>query len=94
MQTWAKNGWLRNLAGLGTYDYAGGTPVHIASGFAGLAMSIGLGKRKSYDQVHTWRPHSLNNVFLGTALLWFGWHGFNGGSALAGSARAAMAATG
>uniref|UniRef100_A0A915JUB5 Ammonium transporter AmtB-like domain-containing protein n=1 Tax=Romanomermis culicivorax TaxID=13658 RepID=A0A915JUB5_ROMCU len=74
--TWAKNGWLNKL---GSLDYAGGTPVHIASGFAGLAKALVLGKRLDYDRNTEWKPHSLSNVFLGTAILWFGWFGFNGG---------------
>ncbi|RKO88842.1 ammonium transporter AmtB-like domain-containing protein, partial [Blyttiomyces helicus] len=73
---------------IGGYDYAGGGPVHIASGFAGLAYCLMLGKRR--HQVH--KAHNLSNVFLGTALLWFGWFGFNGGSAVAATPRAAMAA--
>lgn len=91
LQTWATNGWLYKLGGL---DYAGGGPVHIASGFAGLAMSLAVGKRKNFENSKEWKPHNLSNVFLGTALLWFGWFGFNGGSAVAGTSRAAMAATG
>lgn len=80
---------------MGSLDYAGGTPVHISSGFAGLAKALVLGKRVGFDaQGKEWKPHNLSNVFLGTAMLWFGWFGFNGGSALAGSARAGMAASG
>lgn len=90
-QTWSTNGW---LAVLGSLDYAGGTPVHIASGFAGLAMALVLGKRAGFEGSKEWKPHNLSNVFLGTAILWFGWFGFNGGSAIAGTARAAMAASG
>jgi Amt family ammonium transporter len=88
--TWSKNGW---LATLGSLDYAGGTPVHIASGFAGLAQALVLGKREGFADCKDWKPHNLSNVFLGTAILWFGWFGFNGGSALAGTSRAAMAAS-
>jgi Amt family ammonium transporter len=89
--TWAQNGWLNKL---GSLDYAGGTPVHIASGFAGLAKALALGKRKGFAaHGKEWKPHNLSNVFLGTAMLWFGWFGFNGGSALAGTSRAAMAAS-
>lgn len=63
-------------------------PVHIASGFAGLAFCIFLGKPKKSAP----RPHNVTMVFLGTILLWFGWFAFNGGSALASTPRAAMAA--
>lgn len=79
---------------MGSLDFAGGTPVHICSGFAGLAMTLVLGKREGFEDVKQWKAHNISNVFLGTALLWFGWLGFNGGSALAGTPRAAMAATG
>jgi Amt family ammonium transporter len=101
--TWGARGWVKNLAclntlgldstpcAIGSYDYAGGGPVHVASGFAGLAYAMLVGKRKGYG-VDEFRPHNLFNVFLGTALLWFGWFGFNGGSAIASSPRAAMAA--
>lgn len=69
--------------------------MHITSGFAGLAKALALGKRKGFaDHGKEWKPHNLSNVFLGTAMLWFGWFGFNGGSALAGTSRAAMAASG
>ncbi|CAO3623936.1 unnamed protein product [Cunninghamella echinulata] len=89
--TWNPNGWSVKLGGL---DFAGGTPVHISSGFASLAYAIVLGKRKghgSVTQAHDFKPHNMSNVVLGTALLWFGWFGFNGGSALSGNLRAAMA---
>ncbi|KAJ3317757.1 hypothetical protein HDU76_001067 [Blyttiomyces sp. JEL0837] len=100
--TWSYRGWIRNLdcldttgtsapCGRGGLDFAGGGPVHIASGFAGLAFCIILGKRRRVGQ-EEFKPHNLVNVFLGTALLWFGWYGFNGGSAAAGTARATMAA--
>ncbi|KAI8093890.1 ammonium transporter AmtB-like domain-containing protein [Halteromyces radiatus] len=89
--TWNPNGWSAKLGGL---DFAGGTPVHISSGFASLAYALVLGKRQghgSLSQAHDFKPHNMSNVVLGTALLWFGWFGFNGGSALAGNLRAAMA---
>jgi len=85
--SWSENGWLRKL---GSLDFAGGTPVHIASGAAGLAYSIVLGKRQGLGK-EKFKPHNLSNVFLGTALLWFGWFGFNAGSALGSNARAGMA---
>ncbi|ORY92160.1 ammonium transporter AmtB-like domain-containing protein [Syncephalastrum racemosum] len=89
--TWNSNGWSYQLGGL---DFAGGTPVHISSGFASLAYALILGRRKghgSISQEHEFRPHNMSNVILGTGLLWFGWFGFNGGSALSGSLRAGMA---
>ncbi|KAJ3206657.1 hypothetical protein HDU67_008032 [Dinochytrium kinnereticum] len=100
--TWAWRGWMRNMDCLsaatgdspclhGSIDFAGGGPVHVASGFAGLAFCLVLGKRRRVGQ-EEFKPHNLVNVFLGTALLWYGWYGFNGGSALAGTARASMAA--
>ncbi|KAF0483985.1 ammonium transporter 1 [Gigaspora margarita] len=85
--TWNPDGW---AARLGVLDYAGGTPVHIASGSAALAYAIVLGKRNGHG-TDEFKPHNVANVVLGTALLWFGWFGFNGGSALAANGRAAMA---
>ncbi|GAV06810.1 hypothetical protein RvY_16735-2 [Ramazzottius varieornatus] len=98
--SWGDHGWIRNFACLsiaasdhpcynGAYDFAGGGPVHIASGFAGLAYCLVLGRRKHVHVEH----HSLVNVMLGTGMLWFGWFAFNGGSAGAANTRAAMAAT-
>ncbi|KAK3829912.1 MAG: ammonium transporter AmtB-like domain-containing protein [Linnemannia elongata] len=84
--TWSPNGWSYVMGGL---DFAGGTPVHISSGAAALAYAIVLGKR-SGDQ-KDFRPHSMSNVVIGTCFIWFGWFGFNGGSALAANLRAAMA---
>ncbi|GAA5795875.1 ammonium transporter AmtB-like domain-containing protein [Helicostylum pulchrum] len=86
---WNTNGWSFKLGGL---DFAGGTPVHITSGFASLAYAIVLGRREGHDhKKEEFKPHNMSNVVLGTALLWFGWFGFNGGSALSGNLRAAMA---
>ncbi|KAF9585634.1 hypothetical protein BGW38_001457 [Lunasporangiospora selenospora] len=84
--TWSANGWSYVMGGL---DFAGGTPVHISSGAAALAYAIVLGKR-SGDQKE-FRPHSMSNVVIGTCFIWFGWFGFNGGSALSANLRAAMA---
>ncbi|KAI9325667.1 ammonium transporter family-domain-containing protein [Zopfochytrium polystomum] len=100
--TWSYHGWLRNLdclalattqspCGRGVLDFAGGGPVEVVSGFAGLAIAVTLGKRRRI-RGETFRPHNLTFVFLGTGILWFGWLGFNGGSAGAGTARAGMAA--
>ncbi|KAF8936230.1 ammonium transporter AmtB-like domain-containing protein [Dissophora ornata] len=80
---WGPNGWLTVL---GVMDYAGGTPVHISSGSAAVAYAMVLGKRKDYNHPST-VPHNVAFVFIGTALLWFGWFGFNGGSAVAANAR-------
>jgi ammonia channel protein AmtB len=86
---WNANGWSFVLGGL---DFAGGTPVHISSGTAALAISIYLGKRRGYgtDRL-AYKPHNTTYVVLGTVFLWFGWFGFNGGSALSANLRAAQA---
>ncbi|CAG8514775.1 290_t:CDS:2 [Ambispora leptoticha] len=86
---WNPNGWSANLGGL---DFAGGTPVHISSGAAALAYCIILGKRHGHG-TDEFKPHNVAHILLGTTLLWFGWFGFNGGSALSGNLRAAMAYT-
>ncbi|MDT5280269.1 MAG: ammonium transporter, Amt family, partial [Mycobacterium sp.] len=72
-------GWIANK--LHAIDFAGGTAVHINSGAAGLALCIVLGKRKGWPGTPM-RPHNLPFVMLGAGLLWFGWYGFNAGSAL------------
>jgi Amt family ammonium transporter len=84
-------GW---IGAMGALDFAGGTVVHISSGVSALVFCIVVGKRKNYPKEHT-PPHNLPMTLLGTALLWFGWFGFNGGSALAadGIAVVAMVAT-
>lgn len=76
---WGDGGFLRNL---GSIDFAGGNVVHISSGVSGLIASILLGKRREYGIV-SYKPHNIPYVILGAGLLWFGWFGFNGGSALA-----------
>lgn len=87
--TWNSNGWVFKLGGL---DFAGGTPVHISSGTAGLALSIYLGKRRGFGTERlAYKPHNVTYVVLGTVFLWFGWFGFNGGSALSANIRAAQA---
>ncbi len=73
---WGVGGWLRNL---GALDFAGGTVVHISSGISGLVACIMLGKRKKSSSM---TPHNIPFVLLGAGLLWFGWFGFNAGSAL------------
>jgi len=75
---WGVGGFLRNL---GALDFAGGTVVHINAGIAALVTALVIGKRKSVDK-HPIPPHSLPYSVLGVALLWFGWFGFNAGSAL------------
>jgi Amt family ammonium transporter len=75
---WGEGGWLKNL---GVLDFAGGIVVHTSAGIAALVTTIFMGKRKNLE--HTPSPHNLPFVVLGTALLWFGWFGFNAGSALA-----------
>ncbi|KAK0661799.1 Ammonium transporter 1 [Lasiodiplodia hormozganensis] len=82
--TWNANGWLYNLPSL---DFAGGGPVHIASGWSALAYAFVLGKRKHAGEASHGKPHNTTLVFLGTVLIWFGWFGFNGGSALNASVR-------
>ncbi|MGE5472968.1 MAG: ammonium transporter [Ignavibacteriales bacterium] len=75
---WGIGGWLRNL---GALDFAGGTVVHISSGIAGLTAAIIIGKRKGYGTTPM-LPHNIPFVVIGAAMLWFGWFGFNAGSAL------------
>ena len=67
---------------IGSIDFAGGNVVHISSGISGLVLAIVLGRRREYH-LGGYRPHNVPFVVLGTGLLWFGWFGFNGGSALA-----------
>ena len=87
--TWNPSGWSFVLGGL---DFAGGTPVHISSGTAALAISIFLGKRRGYGTERlAYKPQNTSYVILGTVLLWFGWFGFNGGSALSANLRAVQA---
>ncbi len=73
-------------------DFAGGTAVHINAGAAGLALALVLGKRRGWPK-EPMRPHNLPFVLLGAALLWFGWYGFNAGSALGANETAAVAFT-
>ena len=85
-QTWHPNGLLRNM---GVLDFAGGTVVHMSAGFAALAGAIFLGKRNDYDMPE--KRANIPFVLLGAGLLWFGWFGFNAGSALAANAQAISA---
>ncbi len=81
-------GWIVNR--LGALDFAGGTAVHINAGAAALALVLVLGKRKGFGK-EAMRPHNLPLVMIGAGLLWFGWFGFNAGSALAANGLAALA---
>ncbi len=76
---WADGGWLRNL---GVIDFAGGLVVHTSAGVSALAAALVIGARKNADPKEM-RPNNIPYVILGAAILWFGWFGFNAGSALA-----------
>jgi len=80
-------GWIANS--LKVIDFAGGTAVHINAGAAGLALALVLGKRRGFGR-EAMRPHNLTLVMIGAGLLWFGWFGFNAGSALAANNTAAV----
>jgi Amt family ammonium transporter len=84
--TWHPNGFLRNW---GVLDFAGGTVVHMSAGFAALAGAIFMGRRK--DANKELKPANIPFILLGAGMLWFGWFGFNAGSALAADAVAAKA---
>ncbi len=89
---WGKGGLLNAFLGgsVPTFDFAGGTVVHITSGVSALVCAIYLGKRKGYN-VEPMRPHSIVLSFIGACLLWVGWFGFNAGSAVAASSLATSA---
>ena len=76
---WGSGGW---LAGLGIKDFAGGLVVHVNAGFSALALAFVLGPRKGFREKEAMEPSNIAMVVLGAALLWFGWFGFNAGSAL------------
>ncbi len=84
---WGAGGWIKNL---GALDFAGGLVVHVSSGVAALAAAILIGKRRGYGQ-EPMPPHNMTMTLIGTALLWFGWFGFNAGSAVASGALATSA---
>ena len=84
---WGTGGWLKNL---GVLDFAGGIVVHATSGFSALAAALYIGKRKGFLHEHM-PPHNLPMTVLGAGLLWFGWFGFNAGSALSSGTLATMA---
>ncbi|MFM2064063.1 MAG: hypothetical protein RLZZ507_3734 [Cyanobacteriota bacterium] len=87
---WAKGGFLGLYGGLGALDFAGGTVVHISSGVSALVAAIVLGPRKNHpDRLSP--PHNVPFILLGAGLLWFGWFGFNAGSALSAGGVATVA---
>ncbi len=89
---WGDGGWLQDLWGGGALDFAGGTVVHINAGAAALVAAILYGRRLGYGQ-EPMQPHNIPFVLLGAAILWFGWFGFNAGSALTAGGGAANAFT-
>lgn len=86
--TWHPDGFLHKL---GVLDFAGGTVVHMSAGFAALAGAMVLGRRNTHKARESHTPANIPFVILGTGMLWFGWFGFNAGSALSASGLAAMA---
>jgi len=84
---WGAGGWLKEM---GTLDFAGGIVVHLISGISALAAAMMIGKRKGYLQEAMY-PHNLPMTVLGAGILWFGWFGFNAGSALSAGTLSAMA---
>ena len=86
--TWHPDGLLRKM---GVLDFAGGTVVHMSAGFAALAGAMLLGRRRSHMKNEPHIPSNIPYVILGTGLLWFGWFGFNAGSALGANSLAALA---
>ena len=86
--TWHPDGFLHKM---GVLDFAGGTVVHMSAGFAALAGAMVLGRRGTHQAGEAHIPANIPFVILGTGLLWFGWFGFNAGSALSASGQAAMA---
>ncbi|HTK93062.1 MAG TPA: ammonium transporter [Verrucomicrobiae bacterium] len=86
---WGVGGWLRNL---GALDFAGGTVVHISSGVSALAAALVIGKRRGFGH-QPMPPHNLPLTVMGAGLLWFGWFGFNAGSALSSGTSASLAFT-
>jgi Amt family ammonium transporter len=84
---WGSGGW---MAKMGVLDFAGGIVVHISSGVSALVVALVVGKRLGYPRERS-LPHNLTMVLLGAGILWFGWFGFNGGSALSASGIAALA---
>ena len=89
---WGSGGWLQDLWGGGALDFAGGTVVHINAGAAALIAAVLYGRRIGFGQ-EPMQPHNVPFVLLGAAMLWFGWFGFNPGSALTAGGGAANAFT-
>ena len=93
---WGINGFMNGVWNAGAkihaMDFAGGTVVHMTSGYSALTLCLILGKRKGFGK-ENFAPHSLVLTFIGTGMLWVGWYGFNSGSALAGDVIAANAFT-
>ncbi|MCY7282807.1 MAG: ammonium transporter [Cyanobacteria bacterium CAN_BIN43] len=87
---WAKGGFLGLYGGLGALDFAGGTVVHISSGISALVAAWVIGPRKTYPNQPA-APHNVPFILLGAGILWFGWFGFNAGSALASGSLATVA---
>jgi Amt family ammonium transporter len=85
--SWAPGGWLNAL---GAIDFAGGTVVHLSTGVSALVCAIVLGKRRGYPSTRH-PPHNLTMTVLGAGILWFGWFGFNAGSASLSDGRASLA---
>jgi len=88
--------WIWNLHGLSSHigglNFAGGTPMHITSGTTALAISLYLGPHHNINLGgRNYPPNNISYIYLGTALMWFGWFRFNGGSALSANLRAAQA---
>jgi ammonium transporter, Amt family len=84
---WGMGGWIHNL---GALDFAGGLVVHVSSGVSALAAALIVGRRKGHGHDHM-PPHNMTMTLLGASILWFGWFGFNGGSAVASGALATTA---
>jgi ammonium transporter, Amt family len=84
---WGAGGWIHNL---GALDFAGGLVVHVSSGVSALAAALIVGRRKGHGHDHM-PPHNMTMTLLGASILWFGWFGFNGGSAVASGALATTA---
>jgi len=85
---WGDGGWLANL---GALDFAGGTVVHVTAGISALALALVLGPRRGFKERESMEPNNIPMVVLGAALLWFGWFGFNAGSAVSAGGLAANA---
>jgi Amt family ammonium transporter len=85
---WNSDGWLRSL---GAIDFAGGLVVHISAGLSALAAALVIGRRNGIERKEEFKPNNIPYVILGAAMLWFGWFGFNAGSALAANSVAVFA---